>query len=258
MGPWVRPPLFPQCGSRGPALTSGADPHPGVRAQTHTPPCPPPAPARPGGWGAVRGGRQHASLPVRPRCGARGEGGVAPLCSVPAAVIGGPGGAGARGGEGGSAPPQSRCWRARPCAERVAAAGWAARHRELASFYFCVEAHRAGDFGRRGPHPRDPAQFPRLKVSGEGKGQRRGGSAARRRTFPGFTRGPAPRPSQRWGLWRCFRLVYFSLSPRSSSSRCILNCFLAGVGLLLRGNRQLSPTSRGNTGKESRQRRPRL
>lgn len=258
MGPWVRPPLFPQCGSRGPALTGGADPHPGGAGRhTHPPRVRLPLRRGPGDGGRCGGGGSTRRCPCGPGAGLGGRGG-APLCSVPAAVIGGPGGAGARGGEGGSAPPQSRCWRARPCAERVAAAGWAARHRELASFYFCVEAHRAGDFGRRGPHPRDPAQFPRLKVSGEGKGQRRGGSAARRRTFPGFTRGPAPRPSQRWGLWRCFRLVYFSLSPPSFSSRCILNCFLAGVGLLLRGNRQLSPTSRGNTGKESRQRRPRL
>lgn len=111
-----------RCRGADPALPMPATaPHPGTR----------------GGRG-----RQHAPLPVRPRCGTRERGGprhsaplrASPRRSAPAAVIGGPGGAGARGGEGGSAPPQSRCCRARPCAEqRVSAAGSPAPRPELAS-----------------------------------------------------------------------------------------------------------------------------
>lgn len=145
-------------------------------------------PLRRGRWGGCVGVcvRAGAGSTRRCPCGPGAGLGGAPLGSAPPSLAA-PAALGRGAGREGALPRRAAAAGARPCAERVSAAGSPARHREPASafpflfiyiffccyyyfyyqsVYFCIDALRAGDFGRRGPHLSDPARFPRLKVSG--------------------------------------------------------------------------------------------
>lgn len=105
---------------------------------------------------------------------------------------------------------------------------------------FGIDALRAGDFGRRGPHLSDPAPFPRLKVSGEGGA----GSGHRRGELRRWQTDPPDPPSRlclgsfslsfatvgifcdAFPLFISPSLFLTTPPPPTPSSRCILNCLL--------------------------------